>query len=334
MLDSNDYVRCIFVDFSKAFDTINHPLLFEKLQQLPIQPNILLWIMNFLTGRSQAVKYDGLITDYIAINQSIVQGSGIGPVLYVIFASDLRTLSATNALSKYADDTTLISPQNTDVDIATEFSNLVDWAVKNKLSLNYNKTKEVVFRKYNINLSVLPAPLHNIERVSVVKHLGVFFTSRLSMDEHVNYILSVVNQRFYLLSQLKKAGLSVSALNIIFNALIVSRVEYALPCFAGFLSEFNRSRLNVAFRKAVRWGIIDTVITIDELVERSDSHLFKRVQAPLHCLNSLLPPPNPADSAYNLRTRGHSLTLPHCKKALFKNSFVMRTVYKYRQHFS
>ena len=68
--------------------------------------------------------------------KSIIQGLGVGPVLYIIFASDLRTLSKINVLSKYADDTSLISPQFSDVDIVTEFNNLLEWARFNKLHIN------------------------------------------------------------------------------------------------------------------------------------------------------------------------------------------------------
>ena len=111
MLEDNSYVRCILVDFSKAFDTINHQILFSKLQKLSLQPAIFSWLVNFLTGRTQAVCLNGNVSDFLDINQSIIQGSGIGPVLYILFASDLHTLSNKNVLTKYADDTTLISPR-------------------------------------------------------------------------------------------------------------------------------------------------------------------------------------------------------------------------------
>ena len=76
--------------------------------------------------------------------------------------------------------------------------------------------------------------LHNIERVTSYKLIGVLLTNTLSMDMHVNHILSVVNQRLFLLNLLKKQGLSGKAREIIFQALIISRLSYALPAFAGF----------------------------------------------------------------------------------------------------
>ena len=61
MLEDNDFVRCIFVDYSKAFDCVDHLLLFEKLLKLPLKSNAILWLMNFLLSRSQAVMYLSLI---------------------------------------------------------------------------------------------------------------------------------------------------------------------------------------------------------------------------------------------------------------------------------
>jgi len=91
MLESSSYVRCVLVDYSKAFDTINHsrPILFLKLGKLSLSSNILSWIYHFLTGRKQAVVANGHVSKWLPISQSIVRGSGLGPYLYIIYAADL-----------------------------------------------------------------------------------------------------------------------------------------------------------------------------------------------------------------------------------------------------
>ena len=99
LLESSYYVKCILIDYSKAFDSINHPILFQKLLQLNIPPNVLLWIINFISSRTQAVSSFGQISGWLPITQSIIQGSVIGPYLYMIYASDLRTLSPYNMSS-------------------------------------------------------------------------------------------------------------------------------------------------------------------------------------------------------------------------------------------
>ena len=85
----------------------------------------------------------------ITITRSIVQGSGIGPILFVICSIDLRPLSTINHMTKYADDASLLVPKQTDVVINEEFKHVLKWAVDNKLTVNMAKTKELVFHRPN-----------------------------------------------------------------------------------------------------------------------------------------------------------------------------------------
>ena len=102
MLENNSYIRCLFIDFSKAFDVVHHSILLSKIR---IALN---WIIAFLTGRSQVCKIsDGRFCDPQPITSSIVQGSGIGPTLWLIMESDLHPLSDANVIFKYADDTNI-----------------------------------------------------------------------------------------------------------------------------------------------------------------------------------------------------------------------------------
>ena len=168
MLEDNSYVRVLFIDYSRAFDTINHELLIRKLMTFDVPSNVVRWIANFLTGRTQAVSSDCKLSSWLPITQSIVQGSGIGPLLYIIFASDLKLLSAVNVLCKYADDKTLLIPEKTDICLEDEFDHIMFWSAQNKLKLNLAKTKEMVFHRPSPYHFVDPPLLHNIERVSKI----------------------------------------------------------------------------------------------------------------------------------------------------------------------
>jgi len=108
MLESNDYVRCLLIDFSRAFDTVDHALLLAKLVKLNCPASAVNWIGCFLTNRSQYCRYNGILSAKLNINRSIVQGSGIGPTLYIIMKHDLRAISEINDLFKFADDTTCL----------------------------------------------------------------------------------------------------------------------------------------------------------------------------------------------------------------------------------
>ena len=106
----NDYVRCILIDYSKAFDVVNHEILLTELSDLGLNNSIFSWIANFLTGRSQSVKMGDVKSAFLLITRSIVHGSGLGPYLYkiILLARRLKTLSIMNRLVKYVDDTTLV----------------------------------------------------------------------------------------------------------------------------------------------------------------------------------------------------------------------------------
>ena len=89
--------------------------------------------------------------------QSIIQGSGLGPVLYAIYSSDLKAIGKDTVLVKYADDTTLVYPDQTEVSFADEFSNIKEWSKQNRLTINISKTKEIVFHRPNPHRFHAPA---------------------------------------------------------------------------------------------------------------------------------------------------------------------------------
>ena len=134
------------IDFTKAFDTVDHVILLHKLSLLSLPGFVINWICSFLSGRGQQCKINGLISDVTDIGLSLVQGSGIGPTLYTIMKNDLCSISAINDIFKYADDTTLLVPQHTDVELGVEFQSVKAWAATNFLKLNLSKTKEIVFK--------------------------------------------------------------------------------------------------------------------------------------------------------------------------------------------
>jgi len=96
------------IDFSRAFDTVDHPILLAKLSHLNLPTFALNWIISFLTGRTQVVKINGVVSSPLFINTSIIQGYGVGPSFYIAMESYLRTLSRSNVLCKYADDSNLV----------------------------------------------------------------------------------------------------------------------------------------------------------------------------------------------------------------------------------
>ena len=240
-------------------------------------------------------------------------------------ASDLRALSRLiNKLFKYADDTTLLVPEHTDVCLEDEFGALRHWAAINKMLLNMLKTKELVFHRPDPRLYVPPVPLAEIERVCTIKLLGVYISDTVDFGEHIKFILTVCGQRCYLLKALRWHGLSRSHINTLFKSLIISRLSYALPAWGGFMTKFQMGKIESFLQRAYRFGYTLTSASICDILNDFDTVLIKRVKNANHCIHSLLPPVK----TVIMDLRSDCYELPKYHYEMFKNSFIMRIIYK------
>ena len=143
-----DFVRVFSFDISKAFDTVPHDVVCNKLKALDINPYITNWIINFLDSRKQRVVIDGVTTEFFSINRGVPQGSVLGPVLFALTVNDIRQVyPERNLLIKFADDTNLSVPVKANCDTShVEVNNMESWALNNRMTLNLTKTKEMVVR--------------------------------------------------------------------------------------------------------------------------------------------------------------------------------------------
>ena len=124
-------------------------------------------------------------------------------------------------LAKYANDTTLLVPSDSNIGLEEEFANIQHRASINKMKINLDKTKEIVFKRPNPRRSVHPAPV--AYNVRTAKLLGVVLCDSLLFDEHVHAVLKACSQRMYLMKLLRDQGLPSKELHCIFHALVVSK---------------------------------------------------------------------------------------------------------------
>jgi len=156
----------------------------------------------------------------------------------------------------------------------------------------------------------------------------MIISSSLSVRDHVDYILKVCNQRLYLLNKLKHAGLDEQGLATMFQAIVLSRVLYALPAWFGRLTQLDIGCINGLFRKAHRWQLSGHVYTVEQLAETADAGLFKAIASnPNHSLYQILPPFRP--NQYSLRKRGDPLQLPIINTTLLKSTFINRCLFQF-----
>ena len=186
-LDAQDCkaVRVFAMDFSKAFDCVNHELLSSKLRQLPLNPLIVNWYLSFLEKRQQRVVYNGFEGQWREVNRGTTQGSVSGPYLFNVFINDLEiNLEGRPALFKYADDSTIIAPfwgnGQCRTDLVDQFLN---WSSRNRMTCNPAKCKEIIFHKKGFSQDI--APVSNIPQCAELSILGVTFQQNCKYSSHV-----------------------------------------------------------------------------------------------------------------------------------------------------
>ncbi len=182
----------LFVDYSSAFNTIVPVTLVEKLQTLRLNRSLCSWILDFLTGRSQVVRM-GNNTSPLILNTGAPQGYVLSPLLYSLYTHDCTATHSSNIIVKFADDTTVIGliTDNDETAYREEVSTLTIWCQENHLSLNIDKTKELVvdFRRQSREHTPISIDKTPVERVNGFKFLGVHITEDLTWSAHTDTVL-------------------------------------------------------------------------------------------------------------------------------------------------
>ena len=194
-------VVMLSLDFSKAFDTVRHKSLFDKIHMLGINDTVHDWMLSYFENREHSTKFLGSLSTKKSINASVVQGSSLGPCSFSVVAADLKPQNDCFHMLKFADDMNLTTTTDNYDKIGDELYHVESWAKENNMSLNKTKTKEIIFRTSRMNQPI-PQPLDGIQLVKSLKLLGVTLQDNLSMNEHVNSLLLDCSNMLYALNTL------------------------------------------------------------------------------------------------------------------------------------
>ena len=205
----NTYARILLIDFSKAFDHIDHNILLDKLKTNGVPQICVEWQKAFLTSRTQRVKLANAKSDWTEMAGGVPQGTLSGPENFLNMIDDLH-IDVDDV--KFVDDVTLYEVCNTHSQnkLQNAVGDIQEWATDNNMSLNTNKTKEllVYFGREDLDIPRITINCDVIERVSCAKLLGCHIMSNLSWDDHIANLVSKASRRLHLLRELKRAGLS------------------------------------------------------------------------------------------------------------------------------
>jgi hypothetical protein len=241
----------VFIDLSKAFDTLDHTILLKKLTHYGIRGTTHKWFQNYLGDRKQYVKYNNVTSPYTRIKTGVPQGSVLGPLLFIIYINDIS--NATKELDDilFADDTSLDSclhnfftkpgarrarPNTVDhieelgKAISSKLDMVVEWLKINKLSLNTSKTRYMIFHNANHKMDIyktlsLKMDGKVIKRATTFNYLGLTMNEKLTWEAHTNKLAGIIGSVISVLHRLKHA-VPKKILLTIYNSLILSRFHY------------------------------------------------------------------------------------------------------------
>ena len=255
-LDEGNYCIGVFLDLKKAFDVCSHEILLKKLQKMGIRGNTYNWFKNYLAGRKQFVDINGSKSDPLAINISVIQGSILGPILFLCYINDFFT--ATTLFSVlFADDTTGLGKGKNLRDLTTyvngELQKIANWFRANKMAVNTAKTKFIVFRTRgkridpddcqlvfnsneigsveNPNLIVPILRVHEQGVEKSFKLLGIHFDEYLSFDAHVSSVCAKISKSLYCLNRIKNF-VTPCAMKMLYFAMVHSHIVYCLNVYS------------------------------------------------------------------------------------------------------
>ena len=256
-IQDNRFAIGIFIDLQKAFDTVNHDILLEKLDHYGISGISNTWFKSYLTGRQQFVSISGEDSDLTTTEHGVPQGSVLGPLLFLLYINDLHQCIINSTSFHFADDTNLlyIPPKKVRSRIArrinVDLKSLNNWLLANKISLNSSKTELIIFRKKGVPIPDLKLKLNGIKLKPKheIKYLGLTIDEHLTFNSHINTMNAKLKRANNLLA-LSRHYLPPSLLKQLYYSQFHSHLAYGCQVWGQVPSSINQTI--ILQKKAVR----------------------------------------------------------------------------------
>ncbi len=322
-LDKTDtYVRLLFIDFSSAFNTIIPQQLIHKLVQLGLNTSLCNWLLDFLTGRPQAVRVGSNTSSTITLNTGAPQGCVLSPLLFTLLTHDCTPTHNSNRFIKFADDTTVVGliSNRDETNYRSEVSRLAGWCSDNNLSLNVEKTKEIVvdFRRVHSLHAPLTINGATVERVSSTKFLGVHITEDLSWTNNTAALAKKAQQRLYFLRKLRRARAPAPIMCTFYRGTIESILTSCITVWYGACNASCRKSLQRIVRAAEK--IVG--VSLPSLQDIYNTRLTRKA------LSIAGDPTHPTHNFFSLLPSGRRLRSLQARTNRLKDSFIHQAVRK------
>ena len=254
-LENGEIAVGVFLDFSKAFDTVNHEILLSKLDHYGIRNNALSWLKSYLTNRRQFVSYNGYKSEERVITCGVPQGSILGPLLFLIYINDLSKICQHTMPFLFADDTNLNhhhkDPITLQDEINADLKKISEWLKVNRLSLNIKKTHFMIFTNRNVSID-LKLSIDNIEIdcTDQTKFLGVIIDHKLNWSKHISHISSKVSRGLGIIIKARKC-LPKDAILSLYYSFIYPYLTYCNIVW-GTACASHLDKLKILQKRAIR----------------------------------------------------------------------------------
>lgn len=258
-LDNNQCMGIVLIDVKKAYDSINHDVLFNKLESLGLRGAVLELIRNYFSNRQQAVRINSKVSEWSTIDKGIAQGTNLGPMFFNLMTNDFSCLPLCCKAIRYADDIALIFQfsidKHNDFEKAVRHDlNIIDeYHTINGMSINANKSKFLIIHRKSQFIPLNCIELCNnqrLQRVTSARYLGLIIDENASLEVHVECLYNKLRATVAILSKLKWI-LPINMLRKVYMAHFHSHLHY-LPSVYGVVKKEAISKVQTLQNRALK----------------------------------------------------------------------------------
>ena len=251
-IDNKQLTCGLFLDFSKAFDTVNHKILLEKLQKYGIRGVPLQWFTSYLTNRQQYVRINTTDSEMLRMTCGVPQGSTLGPLLFLLYINDMPNCSKKLSFRIFADDTNVFysgkSVSEIEIVMNEEIKKIHNYCAINKLSINFKKTNFMIIGSKQKKIGKIQ--IGNIEQTQYIKYLGMYIDKHITWEQQIKHVKAKISKNTGIINKLRYY-LDLNTLKQLYYTLIYPFINYGLMSWGNTYTS-HLTKLRTALNKCIR----------------------------------------------------------------------------------